>query len=145
MRWNNSLFAKHVKESVNRGSLATPGRARPTPQKALLNAGLCSMKMDDMAKAEEYIQRALQIDPSLAQGLLNLAQLRYKRGKLEDAKFYITRYNKVTDPTAESLWLALRIEHKLGDRGAEATIVAQLRRAFSGSREYQDFLKGNFE
>jgi type IV pilus assembly protein PilF len=74
-----------------------------------------------------------------------MAQLRYRGGRYDDAKAYVNRFNKVTEPSAESLWLALRIERKLGDRGAETSFGAQLRRSFSGSREYQDFLKGNFE
>lgn len=134
-----------ARESIPYFVAAVKNPLYATPQKAWLNAGLCSMRMDDMARAEEYLQRALELDPNLAQGLLNLARLRYKRGKLEDARAYIGRFNKSTDPTAESLWLSLRIEHKLGNTAAEATLAAQMRRAYSGSREYQDFLKGNYE
>lgn len=116
-----------------------------TPQKAYLNAGICTLKFDDNVKAEEYVMRAVQLDANMPQALYNLALLRYRRARYDDALAYITRYNKVTEPSAESLWLALRIQRKLGDRGAEASMAAQLRRGFSGSREYQDFLKGNFE
>ena len=51
----------------------------------------------------------------------------------------------MVEPTAESLWLALRIERKLGDRAAEIKQSAELRRRFPGSKEYQDLLKGRFE
>jgi type IV pilus assembly protein PilF len=116
-----------------------------TPQVAYVNAGLCTLVLNDPAQAEEYFQRALRIDPNIPQALLNLAKLWYNRGKFGDAKTLVARYNKVTEPSAESLWLGLRIERKLGDRGAEASLAAQLRRNFSTSREYQDFLKGNYE
>jgi type IV pilus assembly protein PilF len=116
-----------------------------TPQKAWLNAGLCSMKLNDMARADEYLQRAVNLDPNQAQALINLSLLRYREGRLNDARTYVARYNKLVDPTSESLWLAMRIEHKAGDLGAEQSFGAQLRRAFSGSREYQDFLRGNYE
>lgn len=116
-----------------------------TPQLALANAGVCSLKFDDPAQADEHFQRALRIDPNLPQALFSLAQLRYNGGRFAEARALITRCNKVTEPSAESLWLALRVERKLGDRGAEASLAAQLRRNYSSSREYQDFLRGNFE
>ena len=49
------------------------------------------------------------------------------------------------DPTSEVLWLALRIERKLGDRESESRYATQLRRRFPASNEYQELLKGNFE
>ena len=52
---------------------------------------------------------------------------------------------KPIEPTAESLWLELRIERKLGDKAAENALASQLRRFFAGSPEYQDMLKGKFE
>jgi type IV pilus assembly protein PilF len=116
-----------------------------TPQKAYLNAGLCSVRMDDIARADDFFQRALRIDPNMPPALLNLALLNYRRDNLAEAKTYAARLNKATDPTAESLWLALRIERRLGDRGAEASLAAQMRRNFSGSREYQDLMTGKFE
>jgi len=116
-----------------------------TPQKAYLNAGLCSVRMDDVARADDFFQRALRIDPNMPPALLNLALLNYRRGNLAEAKTYAARLNKATDPTAESLWLALRIERRLGDRGAEASLATQMRRNFSGSREYQDLMTGKFE
>ena len=61
------------------------------------------------------------------------------------ARTLIGRFNKLIEPTAESLWLALRVERKLGDKSAEAGHATQLRRRFSGSKEYQDLLKGEFE
>ena len=41
------------------------------------------------------------------------------------------------DPTSEVLWLALRIERKLGDAESESRYATQLRRRFPASNEYQ--------
>jgi type IV pilus assembly protein PilF len=114
-----------------------------TPQKAYLNAGLCSLK-DNVAQADDYFQRALKLDPNLPQALISLGQLRYRQGRFNEARALVLRFNKIGEPTAESLWLAIRVERQMGDKGAEASFVAQLRRNFSGSDEYQNFLKGNF-
>ncbi len=133
------------KDSIPYFMTAVKSSLYETPQLAYQNAGLCSMKANDPAQAEDYLQRALNISPNLPQALLSLAKLWYGTGKYADAKVLVNRYNRATEPTAESLWLALRIERKLGDRSAEAGAAAQLRRSFSTSREYQDFLKGIYE
>jgi type IV pilus assembly protein PilF len=115
-----------------------------TPARSYVNAGLCSLKNNE-ADAINYFERALRSAPDNLQALLNLASVRYKRGQLEAARGLIGRFNKLVEPTAESLWLALRIERKLGDRPSENALAAQLRRRFSGSQEYRDLIQGKFE
>jgi type IV pilus assembly protein PilF len=115
-----------------------------TPARSYVNAGLCSLKNNER-DAIDYFERALRNSPDNLQALLNLASIQYKRGQLEIARGLIGRFNKLIEPTVESLWLALRIERKLGDRSAENTLAVQLRRRFSGSQEYQDMLQGKFE
>ena len=116
-----------------------------TPARSYINAGLCSIRKNKERDAFEYFERALKSEPDNLQALLNLATIQYKRGQLEAARGFVGRFNKLVEPTAESLWLALRIERKLGDRPAENTLAVQLRRRFAGSPEYQDMLKGRFE
>jgi type IV pilus assembly protein PilF len=116
-----------------------------TPARSYVNAGLCSMKANKERDAIDYFERALRSAPDDAQALFNLASIQYKRGQLEIARGYIARLNKVVEPSAETLWLALRIERKLGDKPAESNLATQLRRRFPGSPEYQDLVKGKFE
>jgi len=49
------------------------------------------------------------------------------------------------DPSAEVLWLYLRVERRLGDNSTESSLAAQLRRKYPDSPEYQELLRGNFE
>jgi type IV pilus assembly protein PilF len=49
------------------------------------------------------------------------------------------------DATAESLWLALRIERRLGQRAAELSYGNQLRRRFPQSSEAQALQRGAYE
>lgn len=116
-----------------------------TPARSFVNAGLCSMNKADSSDAIGFFERALRNDPNNLLALLNLASVQYKRGQLEVARGLVGRFNKLIEPTAESLWLALRIERKLGDKSAENSLAAQLRRRFAGSPEYQKLLKGQFE
>ncbi|MGH8744951.1 MAG: type IV pilus biogenesis/stability protein PilW, partial [Burkholderiales bacterium] len=88
---------------------------------------------------------ALKLQPNEPMALLQMGEIRYREGKLRDARDYVSRFNGVVSPTAESLWLALRVEHKLGERLAEAKLASQLRHRFPGSRESQALQRGDYE
>jgi type IV pilus assembly protein PilF len=115
------------------------------PQKTYTTAGVCAVKAKNDKDAKEFFERALRIDAKNPGALLNLAQLQYRHGELEQARTLIGRFNKLVEPNSESLWLALRIERKLGDKSAETSYASQLSRRFSGSKEYQSLLKGQYE
>lgn len=116
-----------------------------TPARSYVNAGLCSLGKDGGRDAVDFFERALRSDPDNLLALLNLASVQYKRGQLEVARGLVGRFNRLVEPSSESLWLALRIERKLGDKAAENSLATQLRRRFAGSAEYQDMLNGRFE
>lgn len=115
------------------------------PQKSYVLAAVCAQRKHNDRDALEFLQRALRLDPNYLPALLNLAQLKYRLGNLDEARTLVGRYNRLVDPTAESLWLALRIERRLGDYTAAATYASQLRRRFAGSKEYQQMQKGQFQ
>lgn len=116
-----------------------------TPGRAYLNAGRCSQKVGELDAADDFLQKALRFLPDNPQALMQLAAINYQRGNYELARKHLSDIVRKVEPSAETLWLALRIERRLGDRSAEASYGNQLRRKFSGSPEYQELLKGNFE
>ena len=103
------------------------------------------MRVNNVKDAEEFFQRALKLDPDEPAALLQLGQIRYRQGNIGDARKLVSRYNKLVSPSSESLWLALRIERKLGERVAEQSYANQLRRRFPGSREYQSLQRGEYD
>jgi type IV pilus assembly protein PilF len=116
-----------------------------TPAKTYAAAGRCVQKRDP-AEAAQYFDRAMRLDPNNRQAMVPYADLLYRGGRYQQAKELVSRYNKlVPEPTAESLWLALRVERKLGDRLAEQSFATQLRRRYPNSPEYQSLIRGNFE
>ena len=75
-----------------------------------------------------------------------MANLQYAKGNLVEARRVLSEALRAMEPpTPQVLWLALRIERKLGNREAESVFAAQLRGRYQESKEYQEFLKGNFE
>lgn len=115
------------------------------PWRSYSSAGVCALRKNNIRQAEEYFQRALKQEPNDPSSLLQLGQIRYRQGSMEEARRLIGRYNKLVEPTAESLWLALRVERKLGERLAESGYANQLRRRFATSREYQQLQRGDYD
>jgi type IV pilus assembly protein PilF len=117
----------------------------PTPWRSYSAAGQCSIRLNNFKQAEQFFDRALRLDPDDPPSVLQMGQIRYRQGRMAEARRLVTHYNKLASPTAESLWLALRVERKLGQRVAETRFATQLRRRFPGSHEYQALQRGDFE
>ncbi len=115
------------------------------PEQAMANAGLCAEMKGDIQQAEASLTRALKLQPDNAQALIKLAGLNFRQNKLAEAQRLLARYLELNAPTAESLWLGVRLERKLGDRAQEATYGSQLRRRFPDSNEARRLIAGQYE
>ena len=118
-----------------------------SPVKAMVNAGNCSLKMKNVDAAERYLLDALRYEPELAATNAGLARVYFERRDSNRAGFFINRLTetaKLDTLSADELWLAIRVKHMLGDRTAEASLAAQLRKRFPGSPEYAAFERGAF-
>ena len=136
---------KHEDQSIKYFMTALKNPLYATPEKSYFNAGICMRQKGDEQAAEEYFLKALRIRPGLPQALYNMADLSYKRSQYTEARAYLAKYQRVAAPTAESLWLGVRTERKLGNRDAEASYALQLRRKYPESKETQALKKGQFE
>ena len=118
-----------------------------TPDLAYANAGSCAIKADDLEGAENYLTSAIRLNGSGGVvARVHMANLQYAKGNLVEARRVLSEALRAMEPpTLQVLWLALRIERKLGNREAESVFAAQLRGRYQESKEYQEFLKGNFE
>jgi type IV pilus assembly protein PilF len=133
------------KESIAYFQRAMNNPLYQTPETAYLNAGACYVKLGELALAEEFVRKTLRLSRDNPQALVQLAKISYQRGNYDAAREHLNTVVRQSDPDAETLWLFVRVEHRLGDRSAERSLIAQLRRKYPDSPEYQEFLKGNFE
>lgn len=116
-----------------------------TPAMPNTNAGICSLRLKDDKAAEDYFIRALRLDGNNPRAIYSLADISYRQGRLAAARLHLHEFHKLVESTPESLWLAVRIEHKLGDREAEARSASQLRRKFPASPEQLKSFQGQYE
>ncbi|TAK93904.1 MAG: type IV pilus biogenesis/stability protein PilW [Aquabacterium sp.] len=126
-------------------------RASSLPQtistsKTMLARGVCQVSAGLYPEAEKTLVHSYELDPSNPATAFNLASVLYRRGELERARFYIRRVNNVpAQVTAESLWLAIRIEHKLGNANGREEMASQLRSRFPTARETNAMELGRFD
>lgn len=116
-----------------------------TPAMPNTNAGMCLLRIKDDKGAEDYFMRALRLESGNVRAIFFLADISYRQGRLGAARQHLTELHRIAEPSAESLWLALRVERKFGDHEAELQLGAQLRRKFPASPELQNLVQGQFE
>lgn len=112
--------------------------------KPLQNAGVCATRIGDLVAAEDYFRRSFEIDPNGVVAAYNLASLYFERKDFPRARFYVAQVNNSPVPSAQSLWLGIRIERRLGNKTNQVALETQLERLFADSREAQMQKRGNY-
>ena len=112
--------------------------------KTLMAQGLCELAEGQKEGAERSLAKSYELDAANPITGYNLANLLYQRGDFKRSQFYIRRLNNGEFANAESLWLGIRIERKLGDTIAMNQLGGQLKRRYPQSSELVALEKGVF-
>lgn len=128
-------------ESITQFLEAVKNPLYTTPNLAYANAGICADRKNDTAKAEAYLNKALQIQPLTYSAAYQLAEIQYRRGDVVPAKSTLQNV-LVAAPSAEALWLGVKIARTLGDKDNEASYALELRRNYPNSAQTQLLLSG---
>jgi len=116
------------------------------PSRTLLTKGVCQAFAGQLAESEATLLRAFELNPANPATAVNLAEVLYRRGDYERARFYIRRVNSVPAiASSQTIWLAARIENRLGNRTGVQGFGDQLHKRFPDSRETASFDRGNFD
>ncbi|MED5619242.1 type IV pilus biogenesis/stability protein PilW [Ideonella sp. BN130291] len=127
------------------------GQAVAQPQyrgqpRTLLAQGVCQARAGQLAEAERTLLRAYEFDPSNPTTAVNLAEVLYQRAEYERARFYIGRVNAQPEQSsAQTLWLAARVENKLGNRQGVQQFGTELRNRFPQAPETLALERGRFD
>jgi type IV pilus assembly protein PilF len=136
-RWPtaDSLFDQALAQSTYRA-----------PARTLLAKGVCEARSGRMLVAEKTLSRAFELDPSSPAISVNLSEVLYRNHELERARFYIKRVNAQAEQiNAQSLWLQLRVERKLGNGALVEDLTQQLRRKYPQAPETQALDAGRYD
>lgn len=132
-------------EGLEQFSTALRNPLYAQPEQAMTNAGLCAEKKGDVALAEANLLKAFKLQPDNPNTILKLAGLYFRQGRVVEAQRLLGRHAEIAPPTAESLWLGVRLERQAGDRAQEAAYGLQLRKRFPDSNEARLLLSGQYE
>lgn len=110
-------------------------------ESTMTNAGVCMMQKPDHALAESYFRQALERRPDFAEALLQLSVLKFSTEEYLSARAFLQRYLSANSPTADVLYLGVRIEEQLGDKRARTEFSNQILREFPESAEARRILE----
>ncbi len=112
-----------------------------TPEYAYTNAALCLIRIGQEDRAKGYLTKALAARSNFSTALIAMARLKYKEGNFVEARLYIDRFHLAAEPTAGSLWLAIRNELEMDGNIDVSELTQQLETDFPDSDEYKSWLK----
>ncbi len=124
-----------IDEAISHFDAAVKNPLYRTPDRANLNAGQCLGKKGDYAGAERYFRAALTLNAKSPIALYNLSRLSYDRQDYLSTRAFLTRYFELGKDSPEVLLLAVKTEHALGAKDAEASYKLRLRSKFPDSAE----------
>jgi len=134
---------KHYAEAQAQFAAALAQPRYREPVRTMLAQGVCEARAGQLAEAERTLSRAYAIEPNNPSIALNLAEVLFQRGDYERARFYIRRVNaSAQSASAQSMWLAARIEARAGNAAAANDIAQQLVSRFPKSNEAAQYQLG---
>ncbi len=111
-----------------------------------LARGICQARAGRWADAEHTLSKAYELDPANPVTAVNLSRVLYRNGQYDRALFYVRRVNTRDElVSAQTLWLAAQIDHKLGADLQEQDMGIQLHKRFPNAPETALFDKGRFD
>jgi len=106
--------------------------------------GLTQKRMGDNPQALESFEKATQLSSGFPPPFLEAAELYYQQKNFPLSKLALDRFRRLSQPTAQSLWLAVRVEERFGNLDKAASEGLKLKNLFPYSQEnlaYQAWLK----
>jgi type IV pilus assembly protein PilF len=113
--------------------------------KTYMTRGLCELASGKADLAERSFARSYELDAANPISGYNLSNLLFLRGELQRAQFYTRRLNNSDLANAETLWLGIKIERKLGNTETVSQLTTQLRRRYPQSKELASLDRGAFD
>ncbi|NML14275.1 type IV pilus biogenesis/stability protein PilW [Azohydromonas caseinilytica] len=114
--------------------------------RSLLALGVCQGRAQRWEAAEHSLARAFELDPANTATALGLAEVLLRRGDAERARWHVERVSRSGTPAdAQTLWLAARIEHRLGRHAAVEAFGRELRQRYPQAPQTLALDQGRFD
>ncbi len=118
----------------------------PYAARTLLTQGICQAHAGQLEASAVTLGRSYELEPDNPSTAVNLSEVLYRGGEYQRARFYIRRVNAMNGvSSAQTLWLAARIENKMGNVQGSEDFGRQLQDRFPDSREAGRYQRGAFD
>ncbi len=134
-------FPEKMAQAIAHFKIALEDPLYETPEKSYANLGICELKRSNHSEALDYFHHALLINSDFSPAIVGLIEIDFKNGDLAAAKERLADLMRHSQPTPESLWLAIRIERAEGNRLEEDSYTFQLLKHFPESTEAMSLRK----
>ncbi|MBA1264189.1 type IV pilus biogenesis/stability protein PilW [Stutzerimonas sp. NM35] len=131
---------KRYPEAMERFTKASEDNLYSERARVFQNMGMTALQLGQREQAETYFTRALRLDSRQPRALLELALLAYEAKDYVPAKRYYDGFSSLSEQSARSLLLGIRLANIHQDRNQAASLGLQLKRLYPGTPEYQQFL-----
>ncbi|MCK9564121.1 MAG: type IV pilus biogenesis/stability protein PilW [Bacteroidales bacterium] len=130
---------QRVDEAYRQFQVVVRDTAYAQRPQAFISLGVTASQLGHEKEAVEAWNRAIALNPRLSTPYLELADYQFREGDYPEARRYLAAYDSLTRPTARSLWLGLRLEHRFGNRDGVASKALALSKLFPYSQEYLEY------
>lgn len=130
------------REALKHFSIAAEDTSYDGRALAWENRGHVLLKLDRAAEAKDAFNRALRLNPRAPGALLAQAGIFFAEGDARLADRYFSGYQSLEGtPSAEALWLGIRIASELGQADRVSSLELALRRLYPDSPEFRAWQK----
>ncbi|MCY1435498.1 type IV pilus biogenesis/stability protein PilW [compost metagenome] len=112
----------------------------PERSRVFESLGMTALKLSRRDDAQAYLEKALRLNRQQPRALLEMAELSYEDRHYVPARDFYDRYSQMSEQSARSLLLGIRLANVFEDRNKAASYGLQLKRLYPGSPEYQQYL-----
>ena len=137
VRFNQDRFP----ESLEQMLLVSKDLNYQRRPQAFYIAGLAQNKLNDRVAAIQSFKRAIELSPQFNLAYLEVAKVYFEQQRYLLARDAIGYYVALSGDTAESLWLLVRIEFKMGNAQAMAISGDRLNTLFADSEQAERYRK----
>ena len=125
----------NYREAQEHFKLAYQNPLYEKPWFPLTNAGSCALNSGKLEEAETLLRKSLQVNRKFPPTLLEMSKLNLKKQNFLSARAFLQRYESVSKPTSDSLWIGVQTERKLNNEKNVDDYAKQLLATFPNSEE----------
>ena len=119
--------------------VATQDRFYAKRPQAFENLGVAYLRLGKPAKAEAAFVRAVELNFSQSRALVELADIRFDQKNFVESRRLYQRHGSLSQQSAHSLWLCVRLARVFDDLDEEASCGLVLKNIFPASDEYNEY------